>query len=64
MTKCPNCGSTAQPKITYNPNPTRTEIIEQIICGCGCITTATYKLTREETRTKDGTQIGHRKGDK
>ena len=63
MIKCPNCGSTAQPKIHYIPNPTRTEIIERIIRGCGCITTATYKLTREEIRTANGTQIGHRKGD-
>ena len=63
MIKCPNCGSTAQPKVSYIPNPTRTAIIERIICGCGCITTATYKLAREETRTKDGTQIGHRKRD-
>ena len=62
MIKCPNCGSTAQSKTSYTPNPTRTAIIERIICGCGCITTATYKLSREETRTADGTQIGHRKG--
>lgn len=63
MIKCPNCGSTAQTKATRVPNPPRTAIIERIICrGCGCVTTATYKLTREETRTADGTQIGYRKG--
>lgn len=62
MIKCPNCGSTAQVKVSYAPNPTRTVIIEQRICGCGCRTTATYKLAKEETRTKSGTLIGSRKG--
>lgn len=62
MNKCLNCGSTAQGKAKYFPNPSRTTIIERIICGCGCVTTATYKLIREETRTADGTQIGHRNG--
>ena len=62
MIKCPNCGSTAQPKVEYISNPSRTAIIERIICSCGCATTATYKLIKEETRTADGTQIGYRKG--
>ena len=62
MIKCPNCGSTAQMKVTCVPNPTRTAITERIICGCGCVTTATYKLAREETRTANGTLIGLRKG--
>ena len=62
MIKCPNCGSTAQMKVERIPNPPRTAIIERIICGCGCVTTATYKLAKEETRTADGTQIGHKKG--
>jgi transcription initiation factor TFIIIB Brf1 subunit/transcription initiation factor TFIIB len=59
MIKCPNCGSTT--KVEYVPNPPRTAIIERIICSCGCITTATYKLVKEETRTADGAQVGHRK---
>ena len=62
MIKCPNCGSTAQCRVERIPNPPRTAIIERIICGCGCVTTATYKLAKEETRTADGTQIGHKKG--
>lgn len=62
MVKCPKCGSTAQVKVNYVPNPPRTAIIERIICGCGCVTMATYKLVKEETRTANGTQIGHRKG--
>lgn len=62
MIKCPNCGSTAQAKVAYVPNPSRTAIIERITCGCGCVTMATYKLVKEETRTADGTQIAHRKG--
>ena len=62
MIKCPNCGSTAQVKVEYIPNSTRTVMTERIVCGCGCTITATYKLIREETRTADGTQIGHRKG--
>lgn len=62
MIKCPYCGSTTQSKTSYTPNPPRTAIIERIICSCGCVTLATYKLVREETRTAYGTQIGHRKG--
>lgn len=62
MIKCANCGSTAQMQVFYTPNPTRTEIVEQRICGCGCQTIATYKLAKEETRTKSGTLIGSRKG--
>jgi hypothetical protein len=34
------------------------------MCGCGAITKANFELVYEETRTKDGTQIGHRKGSK
>lgn len=63
MINCPNCGSTAQVKVSYAPNPTRTAIIELRVCGCGCQTTATYKLAEEETRTKSGTLIGRRKGE-
>lgn len=63
MIKCLNCGSTAQARADYTSNPTRTSIIERITCGCGCVTLATYNLSKEETRTADGTQIGHRKGD-
>lgn len=64
MIKCPNCGSITLTKVSLVPNLPRTAIIERIICmGCGCVTTATYKLIREETRTADGTQIGHRKGE-
>ena len=63
MMRCLNCGSTAQPKVEYTPNLTGTAIIERTVCGCGCVTTATYKLIKEETRTADGTQIGHRKSE-
>lgn len=61
MIKCPNCGSTAQPKIFYTHNTERTTITETIVCGCGCTTTAFYKLRREVARTADGTQIWLRK---
>ena len=63
MIKCPNCGSTAQMKKQLIFNNARTEITEILTCGCGCNVTAVYKLHHESTRTKDGTQIGHRKGD-
>ncbi len=63
MVKCPNCGSTAQPQVRYIASHNRQAITEIITCGCGCEITAFYTLKREVTRTKDGTQIGHRKGD-
>lgn len=63
MIRCPNCGSTSQTKTDYIPNSTRTSITERITCGCGCVTLAIYKLSKEETRTADGTKIGYRKGD-
>ena len=64
MTKCLNCGSTAQPKEQYVQHPNGTAITRITTCGCGCETTTYYTLVREITRTKDGTQIGHRKGNK
>lgn len=60
MIKCPNCGSSAQIRVHYTTNEDGTKIIKTSVCGCGCTTTATYTLEREVTRTKDGTQIGHR----
>ena len=63
MIKCPNCGSTAQPQVRYIENKDRTAITIVTTCGCGCETNGFYTLQREVTRTKDGTQIGHRKGD-
>ena len=55
--KCPNCGSTAQTRVTFTINEDRTKITETITCGCGSITTAIYKLEHKETRTKNGTKI-------
>ena len=57
MLKCPNCGSTAQTRVTFTINEDRTKITETITCGCGSTTTAIYKLEKEETRTKNGTKI-------
>lgn len=36
--KCPNCGSTAQPKVItteYNENGWTIEVVRYYICGCG-----------------------------
>ena len=63
MINCPNCGSTNFINFNYVPNPSRTSIIERIICECGCITMAKYNLVKEETRTANGTLIKNRKGE-
>ena len=39
MAKCPNCGSTAQPKLLtteYNEDGWSIEVVRTYICGCGC----------------------------
>ena len=44
MNKCPNCGSTAQPKLLtteYNENGWSIEVVRIYICGCGCTYTGT-----------------------
>lgn len=63
MIKCLNCGSTAQIKISYVQD-NDTHLTKYTMCGCGAITKADFELVYEATRTKDGTQIGHRKGSK
>ena len=60
MTKCLNCGSTAQPKVSYSTNEDDTKFIKKTVCGCGCTTITVYALEREVTWTKDGTQIRRR----
>lgn len=56
MKQCPNCGSTTHLKVESFSNPPRTAIIERIICGCGCVTTTTYKLARERKTQNDKTR--------
>lgn len=63
MIKCLNCGSTSQMKISYVQD-NDTHLTKYTMCGCGAITKADFELVYEATRTKDGTQIGHRKGSK
>ena len=44
MSKCPNCGSTAQPKLLfteYNNDKLGVEIVHTYFCGCGCTYTGT-----------------------
>ena len=44
MAICPNCGSTAQPKLLttkYNENGWDIEVVRTYICGCGCVYTGT-----------------------
>ena len=38
MARCPNCGSTAQPKLLateYNEDGWSIEVVRYYICGCG-----------------------------
>lgn len=41
---CPNCGSTAQPKLTDTERTLDDKIIERYTCGCGCHFTAVYPI--------------------
>lgn len=58
MTKCPNCGSTAQSRLLfteYNEDGWDIEVVRTYICGCGCTYTGTsyyqchecYEVTEE-----------------
>jgi hypothetical protein len=58
MTKCPNCGSTAQQKLLtteYNEDGWSIEVVRIYICSCGCTYTGTsyyhcqeaYEITEE-----------------
>lgn len=51
MTRCPNCGSAAQPKVIateYNEDGWTIEVIRTYQCGCGCGFTGTsYYHTQE-----------------
>jgi hypothetical protein len=47
--KCPNCGSTAQPELTYlDSSSNRTVKKDDYICGCGCRFTAKFQLVETE----------------
>ena len=61
MAKCPNCGSTAQPKVLmteYNEDGWTIEVVRTYSCGCGCTFTGTsyfhsqecYEITKEVPR--------------
>ncbi len=63
MIKCLNCGSTAQVKISYVEDNDR-HLTKYTMCGCGAITKAEFELVYETTKTKGGTQISHRKGER
>lgn len=44
MTRCPNCGSSAQPRIIkeeYQPDGWEIVLIRTYECGCGCRFTGT-----------------------
>ena len=58
MTRCPKCGSSAQPKLLtteYNEDGWDIEVVRTYICGCGCTFTGTsyyhcqegYEITEE-----------------
>lgn len=48
--KCPNCGSTAQPKLVREDHDNySTEKVKEYICGCGCKFEATFELKKIKT---------------
>lgn len=53
MTKCPNCGSTAQIKISTPPSVYGVGlVITTHKCGCGCVFERRYKLSEIKIITK------------
>lgn len=47
MTKCPNCGSTAQVKSMWSNN-SNTMSNHEYICGCGCHWVDRYEFFRRD----------------
>lgn len=51
MCKCPNCGSSAQPRVIateYNENGWTIEVVRTYKCGCGQMFTGTSYYTCQE----------------
>lgn len=51
MTRCPNCGSSAQPRviaIEYNEDGWDLEVVRTYKCGCGQVFTGTIHYTCRE----------------
>ena len=51
MIRCPNCGSTAQPKVVateYNEDGWTIEVVRTYKCGCGQTFTGTSYFTCQE----------------
>ena len=45
MIKCPNCGSTAQPKLIWEDRASySTKKIKEYTCGCGCTFETIFEL--------------------
>ena len=42
--KCPNCGSSAQPRLVSTDHTSDGKIREHYVCGCGCNFTTVYKV--------------------
>ena len=47
MIKCPNCGSTAQPKLLWTDHFTTTHATERWECECGC---QVERILKEQNR--------------
>ena len=52
--KCPNCGSTAQIKLTHMAN-SNGYLYHNYICGCGAIIEYVYKEVSFRATSPDGT---------
>jgi hypothetical protein len=55
MTKCPNCGSTAQVRLIWQDEEAPTHYhYKGFKCGCGCRFMATYELVEVKIVKDDG----------
>ena len=64
MIKCPNCGSSAQPKVVsteYHENGWEIEVVRYYVCGCGekfiglsCYHSEGYEIVESEKIEKRG----------
>jgi hypothetical protein len=55
MTKCPNCGSTAQVRLVWQDEDMLLNYhFREFKCGCGCRFMTTYQLIDIEIREDDG----------
>ena len=60
MIKCPNCGSTAQPK-RLGSSECNGVVVEIYTCGCGAKTERVYQRVEDRVWSPTGTLISRKK---